>query len=131
MNNNTFFGATYSTGRENFGQIISIFEVDSDWDGYRFYGYCVPTEKQIEEFFDTKYSTELEDFNEINYGYVKSILSERKTTNKVIKMKKYHFRHNAWFKMMDIKGKKIIKTASDRSTYFYRLALANAYRGLF
>jgi hypothetical protein len=35
-----YYGATYSTDAHDFGEIISVFEVDADWDGYRFHGYC-------------------------------------------------------------------------------------------
>ena len=41
------YGATYSTDSENFGEITSIFEVDANWDGYRFHGYCVPTAEEL------------------------------------------------------------------------------------
>jgi len=43
----TYFGATYSTDPENFGEITAIFEVAADWDGYRFHGYCVPTSDEL------------------------------------------------------------------------------------
>lgn len=42
-----YYGATYSTDRENFGEITSIFVVGADWDGYRFHGYCVPTAIEV------------------------------------------------------------------------------------
>lgn len=35
-----WFGATYSTDSWNFGEITSVFEVSSDWDGWRYHGYC-------------------------------------------------------------------------------------------
>ena len=35
-----FYGATYSTESYNFGEIIAVFEVSADWDGYKFHGYC-------------------------------------------------------------------------------------------
>lgn len=40
------YGATYVI--ENGKLIItSVFPVDSDWDGYRFHGYCRPTPDEI------------------------------------------------------------------------------------
>jgi len=42
-----YYGATYSTDFENFGEIIAIFEVDANWDGYLFHGYCVPTSEEL------------------------------------------------------------------------------------
>jgi len=33
-------GATYSTEKENFGEITNTFEVPADWQGYRYHGYC-------------------------------------------------------------------------------------------
>ena len=44
-------GATYSTESYNFGEITSIFVVDESWDGYRFHGYCIPTEAEVTAFF--------------------------------------------------------------------------------
>jgi len=44
------FGATYSTESHNFGEIISVFPVDADWDGYRFHGYCLPSAEEIKAF---------------------------------------------------------------------------------
>lgn len=45
-----FYGATYSTDKADFGAITSIFEVDEDWDGFRYHGYCWATEEAIAEF---------------------------------------------------------------------------------
>jgi hypothetical protein len=42
-----YYGATYSTDPESFGEITVIFEVAADWDGYRFHGYCVPTSEEL------------------------------------------------------------------------------------
>ncbi len=47
----TQYGATYSTEPDNFGQITSVFTVSEDWDGYRFHGYCLPTQEDVAEFF--------------------------------------------------------------------------------
>ena len=33
-------GATYSTEKENFGEITNTFEVPADWQGFRYHGYC-------------------------------------------------------------------------------------------
>ena len=46
------FAATYSTEKETFGQITSIFEVEEGWTGYRHHGYCRPTEDEVLEFFE-------------------------------------------------------------------------------
>lgn len=35
-----YYGATYSTEKWNFGEILSTFEVDADWQGFRYHGYC-------------------------------------------------------------------------------------------
>jgi hypothetical protein len=45
------YGATYSTDPDNFGEITHVFEVDPDWQGYRFHGYCKPTQEEVEAFF--------------------------------------------------------------------------------
>ena len=45
------FGATYSTEKENFGEILAVFEVPADWQGYRFHGYCWPSQKEVDAFF--------------------------------------------------------------------------------
>jgi hypothetical protein len=42
-----YYGATYSIDPENFGEITAIFEVNANWDGYRFHGYCVPTSEEL------------------------------------------------------------------------------------
>lgn len=42
-----FYGATYSTDAHNFGEIIAVFEVAADWDGYRFHGYCWAPEDMV------------------------------------------------------------------------------------
>lgn len=50
-NEHVNYGATYCTeSGEDFGKITAIFEVDADWDGYRFHGYCVPTKEDIADF---------------------------------------------------------------------------------
>jgi len=33
-------GATYSTEKENFGEITNTFDVPVDWQGFRYHGYC-------------------------------------------------------------------------------------------
>jgi len=45
------YGCTYSTDKENFGEIISVFEVEDDWQGFRFHGYAWATEEDIRIFF--------------------------------------------------------------------------------
>ena len=42
-----YYGATYSCESHNFGEIIAVFEVPADWDGYRFHGYCWCPEELI------------------------------------------------------------------------------------
>ena len=44
-----YYGATHSTEKYNFGEIIAVFEVPADWDGYRFHGYCWCPEDLIPE----------------------------------------------------------------------------------
>jgi hypothetical protein len=47
-----FYGATYSTDPgPDFGRITSVFEVEADWDGYRFHGYCRATPEEFAEYF--------------------------------------------------------------------------------
>jgi hypothetical protein len=53
-NINQNYGATYSTDKEDFGKITSIFMVDEDWDGYRYNGYCRPTEAEVYDFYADK-----------------------------------------------------------------------------
>ena len=48
------YGAAYSTYPDTFGEIVEIFEVPSDWDGYRFHGYCRPTAEEVKEFFEVE-----------------------------------------------------------------------------
>ena len=50
MANQRFYGATYSTEKGSFGEIISVFEVPSDWDGYRFHGYCWAPAEAVETY---------------------------------------------------------------------------------
>ena len=45
------YGATYSTDPGSFGEITAVFEVEEGWDGFRFHGYCVPTDQEVEKFF--------------------------------------------------------------------------------
>ena len=45
-----YFGATYSTEAHNFGELMSVFVVDADWEGYRFHGYCVPSAADVAAF---------------------------------------------------------------------------------
>lgn len=33
------YGFTYNTNKKDFGKIISIFEVEPDWEGFRHHGY--------------------------------------------------------------------------------------------
>ena len=52
MNTNVetvLYGATYSTDEHNFGEIVNVFEVDADWEGYRFHGYCRLTASEVAE----------------------------------------------------------------------------------
>ena len=52
MNETTYYGATYCTeSGKDFGKITAIFEVASDWDGYRFHGYCTPSAEDVAAFF--------------------------------------------------------------------------------
>ncbi|MFA5898086.1 MAG: hypothetical protein WC829_03115 [Hyphomicrobium sp.] len=48
------FGATYCTDADSFGEITSVFEVDPDWTGYRFHGYCTPSDEEVEAFYSAK-----------------------------------------------------------------------------
>lgn len=41
------YGATYSIDAWNFGEIIEIFEVPADWQGFRHHGYCWCPEELI------------------------------------------------------------------------------------
>lgn len=51
MTNTTqLYGATYSTDIETFGEVISTFPVDADWDGYRYHGYRWATKKEVGEY---------------------------------------------------------------------------------
>lgn len=53
--NETFWGATYNTEPgPQYGEITDVFEVESDWQGFRYHGYCVPTPFEMKEFFDAK-----------------------------------------------------------------------------
>ena len=45
------YGATYSTDAENFGEILEIFPVEDDWQGFRFHGYCWPSQQDLDNFF--------------------------------------------------------------------------------
>ena len=45
------YGATYSTDPGSFGEITAVFEVEEGWDGFRFHGYCVPTDQEVEKIF--------------------------------------------------------------------------------
>ncbi len=45
-----YYGATYDTSKECFGEITAVFEVPSDWDGFRFHGYCIPSAEEIAKF---------------------------------------------------------------------------------
>ena len=49
-----YFGATYSTDPDNFGEITAVFQVDEGWDGWRFNGYCRPTPEEVRLFFGDK-----------------------------------------------------------------------------
>jgi len=50
--NATQYGATYNTEPgDEFGRITNVFPVPEDWDGYRFHGYCLPTQEDVAEFF--------------------------------------------------------------------------------
>ena len=44
-----YYGATYSTESHNFGEIIDIFPVEADWDGFRYHGYCWAPAEMIPE----------------------------------------------------------------------------------
>lgn len=45
------YGATYCTEPgESFGTLTAIFEVTADWDGYRYHGYCTPSEADVQEW---------------------------------------------------------------------------------
>jgi len=45
------YGATYSTETHNFGEIIAVFEVEPDWQGFRFHGYCTPSSDDVAKYF--------------------------------------------------------------------------------
>lgn len=48
---NPYYGATYSTDPDTFGEITAIFNVEPEWDGYRYHGYCRPTPEEVAAFF--------------------------------------------------------------------------------
>jgi hypothetical protein len=50
MNKEKFYGATYSVEKDSFGEITGVFEVEPDWDGFRFHGYCRPSQAEIDLF---------------------------------------------------------------------------------
>ena len=47
IENHAAFGATYSTDTANFGEIISVFPVPADWQGFRHHGYCWASDDEI------------------------------------------------------------------------------------
>ena len=44
---NQTYGATYQLDENDELVITNVFVVPEDWDGYRFAGYCRPTEEEI------------------------------------------------------------------------------------
>ena len=52
------YGATYSTERENFGEITHVFPVDDDWQGYTFHGYCWASPSDVAVFYASEGDSE-------------------------------------------------------------------------
>jgi hypothetical protein len=51
MNETKQHNQLYGAAFDDEGEIINIFPVSNDWEGYRFHGYCWSTEEEFNNFY--------------------------------------------------------------------------------